>query len=56
MTTPHEVDRMRDRWLDPGNEFDDNSCPSCYEGEIEGDGAEAWCTNPECGFVMSSIP
>ena len=62
MTTPQQVDKMRDAWLDPGNEFDDNTCPDCEEegredaGVVEGDRWEWWCSHPDCTYGGDNFP
>jgi hypothetical protein len=63
MTTPHQVDKMRDSWLDPGNEFGDADwCPLCEEegredpGTVEGDKWEWHCTHPDCGYGGDNFP
>ena len=56
MTTPHQVDKMRDAWLDPGSDLDDNTCPYCEDegrdepGTVEGDRWEWACTHIECSY------
>jgi len=48
---------MRDSWLDPGDEFDEeNWCPLCHDesrdepGIIEGDKWEWWCSREDCNY------
>jgi len=57
MTTAHQIDKMRDSWLDPGDEFDEeNWCPLCHDesrdepGIIEGDKWEWWCSREDCNY------
>ena len=56
-----QVDKMRDRWLDPGNEFaEPDYCPVCEDegrdGTIEGDKWEWACTHPDCHYGGDNIP